>query len=66
LLYKIYAAHVLELFERDLIDETVALRYVGDHVRARDILVEIGKIALVENGDWLILHRQRPVEVPIG
>ena len=38
----------------------------GDHVRARDILIEIGKIALAENGDWLILHRQRPVEVPIG
>jgi len=38
----------------------------GNHQQARAILVEIGKIALIENGDWLILHRQRPVEVPIG
>jgi hypothetical protein len=38
----------------------------GDSAGARKVLVEIGKLALVENGDWLILHRQRPVEVPIG
>jgi hypothetical protein len=29
------------------------------------ILVEAGQQALLENGDWLLLHRQRPVRVPV-
>lgn len=29
------------------------------------ILVEAGEQALIENGDWLLLHRQRPVRVPV-
>ena len=28
MLYKIYAAHILELFNRDLIEKDVALRYI--------------------------------------
>jgi len=33
---------------------------------AVSIIVEIGLEALDENGDWLVLHRDRPVEVPLG
>jgi hypothetical protein len=28
------------------------------------ILKELGKEALAENGDWLLLHRSRPMEIP--
>jgi hypothetical protein len=31
---------------------------------ARDLIHELGKQALAENGDWVLLHRERPVEVP--
>ena len=33
---------------------------------ARKALFEIGRQALAENGEWLLLHRSRPVEVPLG
>jgi hypothetical protein len=28
------------------------------------LLIELGKEALIEHGDWLFLHRERPLEVP--
>jgi len=31
---------------------------------AQDLIEELGKEALVENGDWVLLHRERPLEVP--
>jgi hypothetical protein len=31
----------------------------------RELLAEVGTQALIENGDWLLLHRQRPVRVPV-
>lgn len=37
----------------------------GNVGQSMDLLREIGKQALVENGDWLLLHRQRPVQVPL-
>lgn len=33
---------------------------------AMSILIQIGQEALAESGDWLLLHRARPVEVPLG
>jgi hypothetical protein len=36
----------------------------GDFNEARRILLELGKEALAENGDWVLLHRERPVDVP--
>ncbi|HZW12161.1 MAG TPA: hypothetical protein VFF81_03085 [Noviherbaspirillum sp.] len=36
-----------------------------DTFRASELLRQIGRQALVENGDWLLLHRQRPVQVPL-
>ena len=37
----------------------------GNAVRAVELLRQMGRHALVENGDWLLLHRQRPVQVPL-
>ncbi len=31
-------------------------------VKQKEILIQLGKEALAENGDWVILHRQRPLE----
>lgn len=33
---------------------------------AKGIIMDLGKEALIENGDWLLLHRERPMEVPVG
>lgn len=33
---------------------------------AQELIFELGKEALSENGDWLALHRDRPIEVPKG
>ena len=32
----------------------------------REVVVELGKEALAENGDWVILRRSHPLEVPQG
>lgn len=31
---------------------------------ARDVLAELGREALEENADWVMLHRERPIELP--
>lgn len=36
----------------------------GNHEAAQTLIMELGKEALVENGDWVLLHRERPMEVP--
>jgi hypothetical protein len=36
----------------------------GDDASARRVLRDLGREALEENGDWVILHRDRPLEVP--
>jgi hypothetical protein len=47
-----------------------ALRAVGDDKaslegsRAAEVFREFGRESLAENGDWLLLHRERPLEVP--
>ncbi|MCX7930632.1 MAG: hypothetical protein N2663_07945 [Chlorobi bacterium] len=38
----------------------------GDHHTAKNLLFELGKEALGENGDWLLYHRERQLEVPKG
>jgi hypothetical protein len=32
--------------------------------RIGDLIMELGKEALTENGDWVILHRERPIQLP--
>lgn len=36
------------------------------HGQAHDLIRELGMEALAENGDWVMIHRERPVEVPQG
>lgn len=38
----------------------------GKRHEAIEFIVELGKEALSENGDWMLLHRERPLEVPKG
>lgn len=37
----------------------------GDIQTAQLIVLLIGRQALAENAEWLLLHRQRPIEIPI-
>ncbi|MBK9249597.1 MAG: hypothetical protein IPM69_16140 [Ignavibacteria bacterium] len=36
----------------------------GDLEATQSLTLELGKEALIENGDWVMLHRERPMEVP--
>jgi predicted membrane channel-forming protein YqfA (hemolysin III family) len=36
----------------------------GEQRRAQLVLSELGREALAEHGDWLLLHRERPMELP--
>ncbi|MGD0438469.1 MAG: hypothetical protein ABSB86_18575, partial [Bryobacteraceae bacterium] len=36
----------------------------GDEEGIRRLLLKLGKEALTENGDWVLLHRERPLELP--
>ena len=36
----------------------------GNYAKAQILLHRLGQEALVENGDWILLHRERPLEVP--
>ncbi len=37
-----------------------------DFAEARAIVYELGKEALKENGEWVLTHRNRPIEVPLA
>jgi hypothetical protein len=41
-----------------------AHQYVQDAELARELIEELGKEALAENGDWVLIHRERPVDPP--
>jgi len=41
-------------------------RVHGDGLAEQALLSEIGREALAENGDWVILHRERTIEPPKG
>jgi hypothetical protein len=36
----------------------------GQSEEAQQIILELGREALAENGDWVMTHRERPVDVP--
>ena len=38
----------------------------GDLIAAENVLLGVGRDALAENGGWLLLHRDRPAQVPLG
>jgi hypothetical protein len=43
-----------------------ALLSTANHHDAREFVGELGREALIENGDWIHTHRDRPIEVPKG
>jgi hypothetical protein len=45
-------------------DALAASLHTGDHRRAQKLLSELGVEALTENGDWVLLYRERPLDVP--
>lgn len=45
-------------------DRMAALLHDGKLDRARGLALELGKEALAEHGDWLMLHRERPIKLP--
>jgi hypothetical protein len=47
-------------------ERMAALLHDGKTARAGALAVELGKEALAEHGDWVMLHRERPVELPKG
>jgi hypothetical protein len=47
-------------------ERMAALLHDGKTGRAGALAVELGKEALAEHGDWVMLHRERPVELPKG
>jgi hypothetical protein len=54
--------HMRDLFDR-------ALRHMNRaHSKQlqQELLHDLGIFALEENGDWVMLHRERPLEVPFG
>jgi hypothetical protein len=40
------------------------LMTAGKYAGAQALIKDLGKEALAENGDWVLLHRERPLEVP--
>lgn len=52
-----------QVFERAVAAMKDALER-RDHDEAESIIKELGTEALAENGDWVVLHRARPLEVP--
>lgn len=51
---------------------SIALEYFdkyvdqGDHEKLKKMLFELGCEALIENSDWLAMHRARPIDIPKG
>jgi hypothetical protein len=56
-------ARMAESFDRAG-DRMAALLHDGKSARARALALELGKEALGEHGDWVILHRERPIKLP--
>jgi len=45
----------------DVIAESIRQNHVQDALK---VFEDLGKEALMENGDWLLLHRARPIDIP--
>jgi hypothetical protein len=45
------------------LDELISRR---EYETAQEFIGELGREALIENGDWIHIHRDRPIEVPKG
>ena len=47
-------------------DRIALLLREDDVAAARGVLVSLGREALAETCDWLLLHREREIDVPTG
>ena len=56
-------ARMAESFDRAG-QRMAALLHDAQAERARRLAVDVGKEALAEHGDWLMLHRERPIKLP--
>lgn len=45
------------------LDESIE---AGNFDEARNIIYELGREALKENGEWVLTHRERPIEIPLA
>jgi hypothetical protein len=69
-----WAQHVKQYYRMKVAftNADVALRPLVDdptpenEQRARHLLYELGREALIENADWLLLHRDRRIDVPFS
>jgi hypothetical protein len=68
-----FAQHAKEFERLDLIFTLAQRRFAelsnaeptaAQRRHVRQLLLDLGKDALAENGDWVLLHRDRPLEVP--
>jgi len=41
-------------------------KHKNDEAKSIEILRELGKAALEENSEWVLLHRERSLEIPKG
>jgi hypothetical protein len=68
---KAYAQHIKQFGRmqaifakaRELIDQKLQLE-TEDLAGVQHCLLKLGQEALSENGDWVLLHRERPLELP--
>lgn len=66
---KAFSAHAKQYSRMSLIFSNAQARLPqmirdGEYDRAEALIEELGSEALEENGDWVLLHRERPLEVP--
>ena len=63
---KAYAEHSKRYAKMVLIFQTAHDQLESDPAQAAPLLADLGREALIENGDWLLLHRERPLELEQG
>jgi hypothetical protein len=49
---------------KDIFNNASRTIQVNDFKKVRNCLLKLGRAALEENGDWVLLHRERPLELP--
>ena len=50
------------MFELAILKRNEIIKTGGSLENQKEILIQLGKEALIENGDWVIIHRYRPLE----
>ncbi len=58
--------HRMSLLYRLAAERIAAFLKEAKPAAARSVMVQLGREALAENCDWLLLHRERQIDVPTG